>query len=60
MTPLPRFDPARPCAKCGNRSARSRWFAKDAQTGQEGIDRQCDRCGFVWTEAPLDAAEGET
>lgn len=48
---LPRFEPKRRCPKCHGR-ARVQWR-------QDRLDRRCRRCGFMWTEAPLDSVDTE-
>ncbi len=49
---LPRFDPGRRCVKCGAGDA-------GAEYRPDRLDRSCRRCGYRWTELPLDAAEVE-
>ena len=47
---LPRFDPRRPCVKCGAGDA-------GAEYRPDRLERVCRRCGYRWTELPLDAGK---
>ena len=47
--PLEIFDQARRCQKCGGKAA-TEWIP-------DRLQRTCRRCGFKWTELPLDGAE---
>jgi hypothetical protein len=63
---LPPFNAAATCPKCGGTSVKACWqeaddyrstysyASKHDLIGVEFIERRCDRCYFVWAEAPLD------
>ena len=55
-----KFDPESKCPKCGEGNASTRWFRAGSYYGcvpQEHLWRECQRCGFGWSEAPVDAKE---
>ena len=56
MTDLPRFDLSRRCSKCGHLTATVKFLRADGHNMPDRLLRQCDRCGYLWLEAPLDAA----
>lgn len=41
------YDPNRPCSKCGGTSVGTHYFGSF-------MERRCARCGYKWTERPLD------
>lgn len=54
------------CPKCGSENIGSAWFPHDdsrwlhhiipaAKEKREHIRRTCERCHYMWNEAPLDA-----
>ena len=47
---MKRYDANSPCPKCGCSSVSSRYM-------MDCIQRTCPRCGYVWSERPLDATE---
>ena len=58
---LPPFNPAAVCPKCGFSLASGgcRWAhqAQRPPKAPEHMSRTCERCGFYWREAPMDAKE---
>lgn len=50
----------RPCAKCGNIGASSKFIPRKTEAflygiSVEEISRTCDRCGYQWAEKPIAA-----
>jgi hypothetical protein len=41
------YDPNRPCSKCGGTSVGTFYLASF-------MERRCARCGYKWSERPLD------
>ena len=56
-----RFDPERPCAKCGHTATEDSLFwgrpTNDPYFETCLIRRSCSRCGNIWEELPLDFDE---
>ena len=57
-----RYNQDGPCAKCGCIGASSMFYKKNtlctfdiSHLPPEWIERICQRCGYQWTELPLDA-----
>ena len=64
------FDRNSSCPKCGSIDIRSNWFPHDdnrwlhhtipaAKEKCEHIRRTCERCHYMWNEAPLDVEGGD-
>ncbi len=53
---MEKYDPNRPCVKCGYIGTRDMYYTK-AITYPEHIDRICIGCRFRWLELPLDSKE---
>lgn len=50
LSPIPTFDPLRPCPKCGKIKGRTQWV-------EDRLQRTCKRCGFGWVELPIPEKE---
>jgi hypothetical protein len=65
-----KYDENSSCSKCGSTSVRTTWLPhdesrwlqqtirKEVRLKCEHIRRTCERCYYMWVEAPLDAVEG--
>ena len=61
---LPMYDPLANCPKCGADYAKTNYCTGEFSSsrspcrerlGEEHLDRRCERCGFLWLEAVLQA-----
>ena len=50
--PLQQYNPTRPCVKCDHPLAHSVY-----DEGADTMRRTCCRCGYAWSEIPLDRAK---
>lgn len=50
-TAMPGYVAGRACAKCGDHGADTAYL-----TGPDTLRRACQRCGYSWSELPLDRA----
>lgn len=50
-----RFDPKRPCPKCGRDRVQTRHVEAHCPGAKDRMERLCTGCGYRWNEEPLDA-----
>ncbi len=53
--PPEKYDPAAVCVKCRHNVAHTVFKGTIPAVGKGILQRQCIRCGYTWTELPLDA-----
>jgi DNA-directed RNA polymerase subunit M/transcription elongation factor TFIIS len=58
---LPPFNPEATCPKCGHDKINCQWHDRNQRgfspPAHEWLSRRCERCGYIWDEACLNAED---